>query len=111
MNTRKLNAAVAGALFLGTFGLAQTLTTAPAVAAPASAAVVAGQSDSGAAASSWDFRRGYRDGFRNGWRAAKEDCDQPTISSYAYSDDEDDYMRGYDKGFSRGFDKGYDEYC
>jgi hypothetical protein len=111
MNTRKFNAALAGALFLGTFGLAQGLTTAPALAAPASVAVVAGQSHSGAAASSRDFRRGYRDGFRNGWRAARDDCEEPTISSYAYSDDESDYMRGYDKGFSRGFDKGFDEYC
>ena len=100
MHVRKLGATVGTVLFLAAAGLTQAAS--PAVAAPSGTAV---------SSDFRDFQKGYRAGFRDGWKMARDDCEKMQNFAFKLNDDETDYMRGYDKGFDRGFEKGFWEYC
>lgn len=103
MHVRKLGAALGTVAFLAVVGLTQAAS--PATAAPAGDTVIAGVTDFR------DFKKGYRDGFRDGWEMARDECEKTKQFAFKFDQDESDYTRGYDKGFDRGFEKGWWEYC
>jgi hypothetical protein len=111
MNTKKAGAALAGALFLGSLGVAQGVTMTPALAAPtATVATADHHHDDSDDNDSWDYRDGYREGYGDGYAAARRDCDRPHGFAYLTQSDRD-YTRGYSDGFDEGFDSASHRYC
>ncbi|GAA4587468.1 ABC-type sugar transport system substrate-binding protein [Actinoplanes octamycinicus] len=94
------------ALLLGAISLVPAATATPAAAAPGSDRSAAAQ-----AAPADDYRVGYRQGFSDGRKAAKEDCTQGASAQGDLTDKNAEWIEGYNTGYEAGFQSGFNEYC
>src|SRR4051794_37327951 len=106
-----LTPAVLGSvLALGSIAGAASASAAetPKAAVPASFTVATAHSST---ASTWDWKRGFRSGYGEGFSDARQACRRHGAGNPRHHSRVSDYERGFQAGYDNGFTRAYDRFC